>query len=306
MPSFLINLATGAQGGAVARLLRQHGHGVNAMVRDRNSPAALALADIEVKLYEGRFDDEAAVISALEGCSGVFWNLPPDPKALQGGWLNMTNNIVRAARTVQSVNTIVFATSFHVGRYPEWAERLGILEAYYRSKFESEKAVLESGLPHVTILRPAWLTNNYLAPFFPRCYPDMPSHTLATAYKPQTRMPHIAPEDVAKFAVAAFLHPAKFSGKVIELGHENMTIEEVARTISKTAGVDVKVHYRTEEEIKDATGKVLLQMFELLANEEGLEIEDGSLDQYGIELTPFSKYLEGKEEKQALRKALKL
>jgi hypothetical protein len=52
------------------------------------------------------------------------------------------------------------------------------------------------------------------------------------------------------------------------------------------------------------SSKVPTQRFHILANEEYLEIEEGSLEGYGIRLKTFAEYLERKRD--ALRKALGL
>lgn len=307
MPKFFLALATGVQGAPIAHELRRLGHDVNAIVRDRNSSKAKALADIGVNLFEGDLSDLKAVRTAASGCSAVFWNLPPIYNAFSGVWVQLTDTVLQAARETNTVNQIVHSGSFHTGRYQqEWVGKLSpFLEAYYIAKSQCEKAILNSGFQHITILRPAWLMSNYCAPQNQSYYPDMSTtQTLATAFKPESTMSLIAPGDVAKFAVAAFLNPQKFSGKIIELGHDNKTVVEVARILSDASGINVKVHYRTPGEIQEAASRIGIQAFELLANEYKLDVPESSYNEYGIRLIKFVEFFEGKEEREALKKAL--
>jgi hypothetical protein len=117
-------------------------------------------------------------------------------------------------------------------------------------------------------------------------------------------MPHISPGDVGKFIVASFLHLERFAGKEIELGSENITIGEVAATITRVSGVDVGIKRRSAEEIEEAAKTILTQQFQIMAIENDMAIDPDSLSQYGIELTSFEEYL--RTEKEALMQGLGL
>ena len=71
-PLFLLTGATGRQGGAVARRLLERGHGVRALTRDPNKPAARALTGMGAEVTRGDLDDRPSVERALEGAYGVF------------------------------------------------------------------------------------------------------------------------------------------------------------------------------------------------------------------------------------------
>jgi uncharacterized protein YbjT (DUF2867 family) len=305
MPAFLITLATGVQGTAIAHELRQAGHQVHAFVRDRHAPRAVSLENIGVKVFQGSLDDGAAIKEAATGVTGIFWNLPTITKDPSIEWPHQTETMLQAARETGTVTTIVFSTAFYTGKHPEWVARNPnyVSAYYYDAKYRCEQIVLKSGFPYITILRPSWLMHNYIAPYAPVHYPELATEqTYVSAYKPDTRMPQCAPEDVGKFAAAAFLHPEKYSGKQIELGNENLTIAEASAIISRVAGVETKLRRRNSEEIKEAQSRIPTQQFQIMANEKDMTIDPSSLSEYGIRMIPLEEYLT--KEREALRRAL--
>jgi uncharacterized protein YbjT (DUF2867 family) len=314
MPSFLITLATGNQGGATAHQLLQAGHQVHAIVRDRTTEAAQALSSQGATLFEGSLTDVAFLTSAAKGVQGIFLNLvvprPSDSPTLQ---MDATNAMLEAAAANKdTVTMLVLSTAFHTSKHPVWAAENPNYSCaqYYEAKYAVEQTVLAAAasgvLKHVTILRPAWLMQNNIAPAAARHFPELETErVLATVCLPHTRLPFFDPVDVGKFAVAAFLDPERFSGKEIELGYENLTMQEAAEIMGKVAGVEVKSRTRTDpQEIEEFGKKVPTQVFHVLLNEKDLEIQRGSLDEYGIRLTTFEEFL--KREKTALEKALGL
>src|SRR5882757_9881217 len=68
----LVTGATGSQGGAVAKLLLDHGHQVRAVTRQPDSPAAKALAARGVELVVGDLTDRPAMEAAARGVDAVF------------------------------------------------------------------------------------------------------------------------------------------------------------------------------------------------------------------------------------------
>lgn len=295
MPTFLVNLATGRQGSSTARELLKAGQQVNALVRNRNSPVALALAQEGATIFEGGLEDEAAIRAATEGTQGIFLNLVPNPFG-PSAELETTQRFLTAAREAKTVTTIVLTTAFHTDSHPAWEAKNPNYTAswYFRSKHACEQAVLASGFPHITILRPSWLMHNHLFPYSMYHFPELATrHLLTTAYRPETRMSFFDPDDIGKFAAAALQDPAKFAGKQILLGNENLTIEETAAVMSKVSGVEVRPRYLTDEkELAEMATKIPTLMFTVLANEQNLQTPPGHLDQYGIPLGTFEAFLE--------------
>jgi nucleoside-diphosphate-sugar epimerase len=68
--TYFLTGATGFLGGALARQLRESGHRVRAIVRDRSR--ASALAAIGVDLFDGDVTDKASMRAPMAGADGVF------------------------------------------------------------------------------------------------------------------------------------------------------------------------------------------------------------------------------------------
>ena len=70
--TILIAGATGQQGGASLRHLRDRGFSVRALTRDPDQPKARALLGPGVEIVRGDMEDEESLTRALEGVYGVF------------------------------------------------------------------------------------------------------------------------------------------------------------------------------------------------------------------------------------------
>jgi uncharacterized protein YbjT (DUF2867 family) len=64
--------STRQQGGAVARALRSNGWRLRALVRNKDSDKAKALAQLEIELVRGEFEDQQSIRDAINGIYGVF------------------------------------------------------------------------------------------------------------------------------------------------------------------------------------------------------------------------------------------
>lgn len=288
-PSFLITAATGRQGGSAARILLARGATVHALVRNRNSPAAVELETLGSVLFEGDFDNVPAIQAAAAGVTGIFLNLWPTPKPEDQ--LSQAKSFIDAAKQANS-STIVVSTAFLTGRPELWTGVDG-LEAYYTGKAIVEDAVRQAGLPSYSILRPSFLMHNYLVPDSQYHFPELaPKGILAHAYKAGRRMPHLDAADVGKFAAEALLNPEAFNGHEIELGFQNLTPEEAADAIRQVSGRPIPVHRRTDEEITAQRHLLHTLPFQELANEKDLTIDGEYLqNKYGVTLTTFQNFL---------------
>lgn len=296
--TFLISGATGQQGGASARELLKKGHGVNALVRDVSSPASQALEALGATLFPGNFDDRPAIAAATAGCTGVFMNLYPtfDNPRRQ---ISQAQNFIKAALTTKCVSTFVVSTSFWA-KNPERYTSSGLpqnlqdqLNLYYRIKAEVEDLVHAAGFENVTIVRPSFLMHNYLkdgsGPFFPEL---AKTGELCHAYTSTAKMPHFAASDVGRFAAGALSNPKLFSGKEIELGYENLTIEETHRILERVSGKKIPIRVRSEEEVIQKTPEIPSTMFFALASLVDMSIDGTGFEkEFGIKPQTFEEFL---------------
>lgn len=168
------------------------------------------------------------------------------------------------------------------------------LGMYHRSKSGVEDVVSKSGIPNITILRPGWLDYQYLAPGCTIQFPEYEKeHVISVSYEKGYKKGHFDPEDVGKFAAAALVQPEKFNGKTIELVNERLSFDEVAEIISRVAGVEVGVRYRSEEETRElaASGKLPVLESQLIVKQLEFVIDGSSLEEYGIELGTLEGFL---------------
>uniref|UniRef100_A0A093XMV2 NmrA-like family domain-containing protein 1 n=1 Tax=Talaromyces marneffei PM1 TaxID=1077442 RepID=A0A093XMV2_TALMA len=274
--TFLITGATGYQGGATICYLLETGATIHALVRNPNSPTAEKFKEKGVVIFKGDFDDVEAIKAATKGVDGVFQNLSPTWPAEQQ--IQQAKNIVNAALEAGTVKSIW-------GHYDPSHE----LHIYYTTKSAVEDIVKKADFPSYTILRPAWLYQNYLVPQSGYYFPELSTEgILAHVYEPNTRMPHIDVDNVEHFAAAALIEPDKFNGHEIELGNENLTLEETRELLSKAAGVDINTRIRSKQEVIKLGFKVGTLIFQQLANEKDLSIDGKALvEKYGI---PFNNF----------------
>lgn len=87
---------------------------------------------------------------------------------------------------------------------------------------------------HWTIFQPPVFMTNYLPPSVRGYFPELvEAYTLCTAMAPEKRTMLLHPDDVGRFEAAALVDPGHFSHRAIEIGDEALTVEQVARAISK-------------------------------------------------------------------------
>ncbi|RYP49581.1 hypothetical protein DL770_011150 [Monosporascus sp. CRB-9-2] len=192
---------------------------------------------------------------------------------------------------------VVASTAFWVGNPEKWDHETDpALLGYFTRKAAVEKAARDSGLRY-TILRPSFIHYNYVPPTSSLVYPELvETGELTHASEEGAKMPHIDGSDIGKFAASAFLDPDRFDGEEIELGFENLTVDEVCAILSRVAGRDIKARRRTPEE--EAQKRTQFQMFQLWANRVDVSIDGEALQRkYGIRLTPLEEYMQREKDR---------
>ncbi|KAH6887065.1 hypothetical protein B0T10DRAFT_575564 [Thelonectria olida] len=236
--------ATGTVGGALARQLRAINLGVKTTTRNPDSAEAKALQAIGVEVIGGDWDDEHALNEAILGCQMIFINLYPvfndASKELQ-----QAQNIIRIARAAR-VKRVVYSSIFPV---QDHANPDGPLAQVRKYKQRIEEEVSNAGFESWMILRPGFFMANFLRGKV-LMYPGATETGVFTsAYRADTRLPLIDPEDIAKFAIAAFQKPGAFNGKTIELAGEVLSFDESLHLLSNVAGRSLRGNYLSDEEI---------------------------------------------------------
>src|SRR5205085_8999701 len=138
------------------------GFAVRALVRDPGSANAQALAAIGASLAPGAFEDAAALAAAAAGADAVFSVQTPPTPGDPDAERKQGRAIVEAARGA-GVRHLVHTSVSNTGDFhtmPGWAEgRWG--RNYWESKADVEDMVRAAGFPVHTILRPAFMMENF-------------------------------------------------------------------------------------------------------------------------------------------------
>jgi len=186
--TILVAGATGQQGGAVARHLREGGFAVRALTRDPDGDKAQALRAGGSEVVRGDLSDRASLDAALEGVYGVFSMATPfeqgmDAEVLQGKTLG---DAARAA----GVRHYVYSSVGGAER------RSGV--PHFETKWQVEEHLRSLDLP-MTIVRPVYFFENFggwgLQP-----QEGGEGYTLAMPLSPDATLQSVAVDDIGAFA----------------------------------------------------------------------------------------------------------
>ncbi|NUR95517.1 MAG: NmrA family NAD(P)-binding protein [Kribbellaceae bacterium] len=230
--------ATGKQGGATARRLLAGGWRVRALVRDKTSQAAAALADAGAELAVADFDEPASLAPALEAVSALF-AVPPTAYGPSGSKPELEFARGRAladAAAAVGVRHVVFTGV---------ASTSG--DAFAAPGKRRTEQYLRDHIPLVTVLRPVRFMTNYLgAPVLG--LEGFVGGVHRHLFPPGEPVQIIALEDIAEFAALAFEQPERFAGRTLELAGDELTPVDAVAAIGTATGVAVRYEQLTHEE----------------------------------------------------------
>lgn len=226
----LVTGATGAQGGAVARALLSAGFTVCALVRDDATPAAAALRDLGADLALGSFDDDASLANALRGASAVFSVQLFDPREPKHELAQASALIMASKRA--GVRCFVQSTVYAVDLYKGKSQADDGLwdEPYWRSKAEVEDFTQNAGFASATILRPAFMMENFAPPKVARMFPELAQGRLRSCLAPSMPLALVAAKDIGAAAARAILDARAHA--TLELASDLLTPPEIAAALS--------------------------------------------------------------------------
>lgn len=284
--------ATGAQGGTTARALLEAGHRVRVLVRAPCAPASRALARAGAAVMTGDLDDPISVDAAMIGAYAVFSVQVPDTTG-QDSERRHGFTLVRAARSAgvqHFVHTSVCEAGRHTG-FPQWGSNRWY-QKYWTDKWDIEELVREAGFPLWTVLKPAFMMDNFAQPKARFMFPHLRQGRIVGALRPSTRLQLIAAEDVGAFARTAIEQPARFNRQNIDLAAEALTMGEVATVLTTVLGHPVRAESVSPEQALAAglhAGWVRSQEW---TNEVGYRADLGAAKSHGIVLTSFARWVE--------------
>lgn len=224
----LVTGATGQQGGAVARALLAGGWPVRALTRHPFGAASTELWKAGAEIITGNFDKRDALEVAVQGVHGVFSVQPPGFDGTDfttADEVRQGRNIAEAAKAA-GVQHFVYTS---VGG----ADRNSAVP-HFETKWAIEQHIHTIGLP-ATILRPVSFFELYLSP-----YVSLQGNVLSFVPDPETRMQHIAVEDIGIFARLVFERPSEFLGRALEIAGDELSLAEIARGIGAATGRSIQ------------------------------------------------------------------
>ncbi len=289
--TILVTGATGMQGGATVDALLAAGFTVRALVRDPQSAPSLALAARGVELAQGDFDDPESLKAAMQGSDGVFsMQMTPQPDDL-GSEVRTGRNLVEAARAA-GVDTFVHSSVARAGdqeNFAGWAQGRWWPD-YWNSKSAVNDAVRAAGFPHWTVLKPAFMMENFIPPKAGWMFPQLSHGVVGTAIGKGVKLDLVAASDVGRFAAAAFADPHRFHGQDIDLAAESLDMDTIAAAIAKVTGKPVVAKSMSPEEAVAAGNHAGLVSSQEWASVEGYKVDIARAKSFGIALETFAEW----------------
>ncbi|KAF2963103.1 hypothetical protein GQX73_g10469 [Xylaria multiplex] len=303
IPTVFVSMATGTQGGALARQLRGLGWNVRATVRDIHQPKAKALLEIGVHLTPGDWDDVVALRAALTGCTKAFIGYTANLLDFEAAprRARLTVRLAREAGVTQAICTTTLGTAMlDEGKEPLIAPT-PLFAQHFASKRFVEQAIEDGGFDSWTVLRPGFFMGNFLDPKVWYGYADVPRKgEWANVMTPDLPLGLIDHEYIAKFAAAAFQDPVKFNGIRAGLVTEELPVQEMLDQLAVAIGDGrtLKAHFMTDEEIDKAVASNSWAVFsrERCVRYMGNLANTKELEKLVPGLTTFGQYLERESE----------
>ena len=238
----LVTGATGKQGGAVARLLLEHGHSVRAVTRNPSSPAAAALAQLGVELVTGDLADRDAMNRAARGMDAVYSMATP----FEAGTNAETKQGATTADAARDAGAFLLYSSAN--------RHTGI--PHFDSKYAVEQHIYSIGVP-ATIIGPVYFMENvtYLRE-------QMRNNIYPTPLTPDRKLAQISVPDIAAVAVTVLENRERYTGKRFDISADDVSATDTIRILSNITGRTFH-HYQLPMDIVRGTmGEDGVRMFE--------------------------------------------
>ncbi|MFK3690847.1 NmrA/HSCARG family protein [Agrobacterium tumefaciens] len=222
--SVLVLGATGQQGGAVARWLRQTGWLVRSLVRDTSSPKSLALARDGMQLRKGNMEDRSSIESAMAEVDAVFSVQPSSGQGEAYGvtdeqevaWGKTVVDIAEAA----NVRHLVYSSVIAAGK--------GVTGmGHFDSKSAIEAHIKKRGVAY-TIIRPSTFMEILALPGM-----GLDHGKFNFFMHRDQAMQFIAVDDIGKIVAHVLNAPDEFSDRTLDIAGDAITGEQLQEALSR-------------------------------------------------------------------------
>lgn len=266
--------ATGKQGGAAFRHLREKGFALRALVRDPDKPNARALEGPRVEVLRGDLDDTAAMERALDGAYGAYsmqsWQ--------EGAEVEVRRGIAFAeAANREDVGHFVYSSVAAAD------QNTGI--PHFESKGKIEERIRGIGMPY-TIFRPVFFMENWLT-----MRQGIDDGAIMLPLSPQTRFQMIAVDDIGAFVALAFEHPGHWRNRAFELAGDSLSMTELAEAFSRVSGREVRYQQVPWDQFEQRAGHEMTLMYRWF-EEHGYKVDIAEVRREYPSLKTFNRWLE--------------
>lgn len=270
----LVTGATGHQGGAALRQLRERGFSVRAATRNPDQPQARALIGPGVEVVRADMEDSASLTRALEGVFGAF-SVQNSHHAGIDGEIREGINVADAAKR-SDIKHFVYTSVASADQRP------GI--PHFDSKARIEDHIRGTGM-HFTILRPTFFMENWLG-----MRQSIEGGELRLPLSPERRLQMIAVDDIGRFVALAFERPAKWQGRVFELAGDELSMNELAQVFTRASGREVRYTQVPWDQFEGQAGKEITSMYRWF-EQKGYQVDIGAVRQEYQQLTTFDHWI---------------
>jgi uncharacterized protein YbjT (DUF2867 family) len=273
--TILVTGATGHQGGAALRHLKDSGLAVRAFVRDPEKPEVRDAAGSGTEIFRGDLNDEESIRRALEGVQGAY--------SVQDSTRGYETE-VRQGRAVADlankagIDHLVYSSVASADR------NTGI--PHFDSKFQIENHIRNLGLRY-TIIRPVFFMENLLA-----MKDSIEGGAFRMPLSPKTRLQMIAVDDIGAFIAMAFIRPVHWENRVMEIAGDELSMEEIAETFSRIAGKKVNYVQVPWDRFEQQAGKEISTMFHWFERE-GYHVDIAGVRGERPQLSTFERWVRG-------------
>jgi len=273
--TILITGATGKQGGAAVRHLREKGFSIRALTRHPDSQKARELVGHGTEVVRGDLNEPASLVRALEGVHGVYAVQTPMEEGPEGE-VRQGMNLADAAKGLR-INQFVYSSVGSADR------KTGI--PYFESKFRIEQHLRGTGL-QFSILRPVFFMENWLG-----MRDTIEKGTLALPLSEDTRLQMIAVDDIAVFVTMAFEHPGRWQGRAVDLAGDELSMAGLAEIFGRLAGRNVQYVQIPWDQFEATAGPGVTTMYRWF-QDVGYSVDIAALRQEHPNLMSFQRWLQ--------------
>lgn len=241
----LVTGATGKQGGAVARLLLDHGHSVRAVTRNLSSPAATALAQLGAELITGNLADRDSMNRAVRGMDAVYSMATP----FEAGTDAETKQGMTTADAAKGAGAFLLYSS--VGD----ANR-GTGIPHFDSKYAVERHIDSIGVD-ATVIGPAYFMENmaYLQA-------QMRNSIYPSPLTPDRKLAQISLPDIAAVSVTVLENRERYTGKRFDISADEVSANDTIRILADITGRKFHHYQLPLDVVRSTMGEDSALMFE--------------------------------------------